>query len=643
MRALFFLALIVVLSIGVYTCAAAPSTYALWLTSHPQAIVADSHSAATITAELRDSSGNTVPDGTVVDFTTSLGVIERRARTSNGIARVRLESGNVTGTALISAVVSDGNAVAQLRVDFLEPGTEMFDESFIVVDSKKHLGYDVGAQVVDSAGGVTITHRGLRIDAEEAQISLKTNILRAKARMGGDDITIQRGDKKLVASALFYDLNAMRGVILTPASEGAQRMLFRGRDLFVEADADPEDKVNFDFSPVTEADMFIKCRSCIIRPGEEIKFKRAEYYVDGSKLLSVPLQVVRLRDGTGGAGQLITYGTDGLRLDVPFYYSLTPSGTGAVRLKHSEPTGWGSYSGRAGWQVDVDQEYNIGSTQGLFQVNRITSREWGLRWNQRMEFDNDSQVYTYFDFPGHRDLYGTVDYTRFLGDYTFSTSLRGNKLRDADGRYSASTYLQSRSKPLIGDAVSYAFTTRLSYDGGYSAGGSSFGTGIGLQFYGKPLRFGVNTGVNTSLTVSRDWGGSNAGTSVYANAGLYRNLGDIGRFGLNYSYAWADAEYGYNAQRISADLLIRPSNRWQTSLFSIYGINDHSVSAFADASYFIAPTWRMGVLGTYQKMPYYKYSDVEIMLAKALGRQEARLTWSQSRKKLRLEFTAGSF
>lgn len=643
MRAVLLLIITVILSLAASGIPAVSGNYSMWLTAHPQAIIADSHSATTITAELRDSSGRAVPDGTIVEFTTSLGIIERRATTTAGVARVRLESGNTAGTALISAVSAEGSAVAQLRVDFLEPGTELFDESFIAISSKKHLGYDADSQVVDSAGGVTITHRGLTIDAEEAQIDLKTNILRAKAKMGGQDIVIRRGDKTLLAGALFYDLTAMRGVILTPAADGAKRMLFRGRDLFVEPCTDEQDTVNFDIKPITESKMFIKCRSCIIRPGEEIKFKRAVYYVNGERLLSVPLQVVQLRSGTTGTGQFLTYGTEGVRLNIPFYYSLTPTGTGAVRLKHSEPTGWGSYSDRAGWQVDIDQEYNVGASEGLFSVNRVTSSDWGIRWNHRVEFANDSQVYTYFDFPSHRDLYGTVDYTRFLGDYTFALSLRGNKLRNAEGRYLSNAYIQSRAKPLLGDAVSYAFTARLSYAGGPIGSGDRLGTGLGLQFYSKPLRFGTSTNVSTSLTLSRDWGGSNAGTSVYANVGLYRMLGNVGNLNLNYSYSWADTTYGYNAQRISADLSLRPSQKWYANLYSIYGLNDQSLSTFGDLSYSFMRDWRIGFLSTYQKMPYFDYSDFEIVLAKALGRQEARLTWSQSRKKLRLEFTAAGF
>ncbi len=656
MRAL--LAFSILLSIGATTCHAAISNYSMWLSSHPQAIVADSHSSATITAEVRDSSGRAVADGTPVDFTTSLGIIERRVRTTAGVARSRLESGNTTGTALISAVVADGNAVAQLRVDFLEPGTEMFEESFISVSSAKHLGYDADQQIVDSAGGVKIYHRGLTIAAEEAQIGLRTNILRARARTGGDPITIKRGDKVLRAGALYYDLGSMSGVLIAPPDEGAKRIRFRGRDLFAEPDTptdggsgsgnpDPgtgTSKVTFEFEPVTESSLFIRCRSLVIRPGVEIKFKRASYYVEGDRMLTVPLQVVSLRGEGGGTGQMLAYGTEGVRFDLPVYYSLTPTSTGALRLRHSESTGWGYYSDREGWQVDLDQDYNMGgSAEGRFSLNRITTKDWGVRWNQRTELASDSRLYTYLDFPARRDLYGTIDFSRSMRGYTWSVNFRGNKLRDLDGRSSISTYLQSRAKPLIGDAVSYAITTRLSYDSSLVGGRDKLGQGVGLQLYGKPVRFGRHASLNTSFNVARDWGGSNPGSTIFANVGLFRMLGTGGMLSLNYSYSWADSVFGYNAQRVSASLSLSPSSGWGASVYATYGLNDRTLSAFGNLGYTFLRDWRVSFLTTHQNFQYAKFSDFEVALSRLLGRQEVRLTWSQSRKKFRLQFSAARF
>ncbi|MCE5323439.1 Ig-like domain-containing protein [bacterium] len=641
------LTLIVVFALSTVSADAAINDYTMRLRAQPQAIVADSFSATTITADVRDSDGDAVPDGTLVEFTTSLGVIENSAQTTSGIARVRLQSDTTIGTALISAVASNGRAIAKISVDFLAPGTEMFNESFISVSSSKYLGYDISSKKVDAAGGVTICHRGLSITAQEAQIDAKNNILRARACLGGDNIVIKRGDKQIAASILYYSFDKMSGVLITPAEDGAHRLLFRGRDMFTEPDTKPDEKIKFDFEPVAESNMFVRARSLIIRPGEEVKIKRANFYLEGDKVLSVPLHVLSLSDRSAGMGQMLTYGTDGLQMDLPIYYSLTPNGTGSVRLRHSESTEY-NYS-NAGWQLDLDQEYTSdGSTEGKFEVSRITSGDWGLSWSNRREFNNDSRLYTYFDFPSHKNLYGTVDYSRSLGNYNFSWNLRGNMLRNNDDRYYSTAYIQSRAKPMMGGALSYSFTTRLTYNSAISSdSGEKIGRGLGLQLYGKPIKFGQGT-LNTSLTTLRSWGGSSPGTSIYASAGYSRNLRNIGSFGLNYSYSFADSTSGYNAQRLSSNLSLRPSQLWSSNINLTYGLDDSTISAFGDFGYTIRPTWRLSVQSLFQKFASSdstdsNYSDFEISLAKALGRQQAQIIWSQSRRRFRVEFSALSF
>jgi len=641
MRALCTLIAVILLASCV-PVASVPSTYTMWLKAHPQAIVADGRSETTISAEVHDASGRPVPDGTNVDFTSSIGTIEGNARTVAGVARVRLQSTVTVGTAMVSAVATTGNAVAQLRVDFLEPGTELFDESFITVSSKKYLGYDASSGVVDSAGGVQIASRGLTIIAEEAQIDVKSNTLRAKCKLGVDNIIVRKESKRVEASALYYDFNSMSGVLLTPAAEGAKRMVFRGRDLFVQAATeDADQKRSLDYNPVATSSMFVKASSLVIRPGEEIKFKRATFYMDGSKMLSVPLYVINLKGGTGGTSQMLTYGTDGVRMDLPFYYSLTPTSTGAVRLRRSEPGGWGYYAGRPGMQLDLEQDYNYGgSTDGTFLLNRITSAsDWGARWTQRREFNNDSQVYTYVDFPSHRSLYSSVNYSRTLPHYTLSVNGRANKLVDAPGSFASDAYIQSRSKPLFGGALSYSFASRVSAD---TSSRSRFGTGCGMQLYGKPLTVRALGSVHTSLLMNRNWG-PYAGSTMTANAGISRNLSNAGSLGLDYSYAWGDTGSGYSQHRLSLNLSLTPSDKWSAYAYATKGITDHSLSAFGSMSYALAPTWRLSTMGTYQKFGTYSYPDMEFALAKGIGKQEVDLIWSSSTRRFRVEFSALKF
>lgn len=641
MRAISILLALALLTISV-GLDAAPTRFTMFLKAHPQAIVADGRSETTISAEVRDPSNRPVPDGTVVNFTASVGTIERTARTTAGVARVQLQSPAVVGSAMVSAVVENGNAVGQLRVDFLEPGTEMFNDSFITVSSKKHLGYDVEERIVDSAGGVEIFSRGLSITAEEAQIDLKTNILKAKCKIGGDNIILKRGDKRVEATALYYDCNSMFGVLITPASEGGKRMTFRGRDMYTElATEDGDQALPLDYLPVTEASMFIKANSIVIRPGEEVKFKRAVFYMDGTKMIKVPLYVVSLSGGGMGSGQMFSYGSEGLRLDVPLYYSLTPNSTGAVRLRRSESGGWGYYSDRPGWQLDVQQDYHYaGTTEGSFILNRVTSlSDWGARWTHRTQFNNNSQIYSYVDFPSHRSLFGSMNYSRGFKDWTMSLNTRASKADGAAGTLATDAYLKTRSKPVLGGALNYSFSTKLSMD---TRNQDRFGTGVGLQLYSKPRKLGFLGDLNTSLIASQNWG-MYAGPSLSANTGLSKTLGRTGSVGLNYSYTFYDHTSKYSAHQLSMNLMLMPSEKWSAYVNATKGLTEDTLSAFGSVSYQLAPTWRLDVLGTYQKFGTYSYPDLQFAIGKAIGKQEFNVIWSTSERRFRFEFSPLSF
>lgn len=638
MRSIIFLTIVTIL-VSMAQISDAASNYTMFLKAHPQAIVADGQSETTISAEVRDSSGKSVSDGTEVNFTTNIGDIEQNAQTMAGVARVRLRSANNVGTAIVSAVVTKGNAVGQIRIDFLEPGTEISNESFIIISSKTHLGYNVGGKVIDSAGGVNITSRGLSIDAQEAQIDVSKNILRARADIGSSNIVLKRGNRKVEASALYYNLTSMNGVIITPADDGAKRMLFRGRDLYTQPDNEPDKKATFDFTPVSDCTMFIKAKSMVIRPGEEIKIKRANFYLAGDKTLSMPLYVVSLKGNSGGANQMLGYGTEGLRLDVPFYYSLTPYTTGALRLKRSDDSGWG-YSTQPGWQLDMEQDYNFNdSTDGSLALNRITSNDWGARWTQNKELSEDSQLYSYLDFPLHSNLYSSLNYSKSLKNYSMSMNFRGNKLRGRDGTYRTDTYIRSHSKPLLGGALNYSLSSKLSYD---STSSSPLGSGLGLQFFGKPIQTGKGS-ISTSLNLGHTWGGYYDGSSANANACYSTPLSNIGSLGLDYNYAWNNSVNGSCDQRLSMNLDLTPPGRWSANLYTTRGFMDDSLSSYLRINYRFLPTWRLNLLGTYQRYDTYRYLDEEAALSKAIGNQEISIIWSKSYGRFRVEFNALKF
>ncbi len=634
-------ALIFILSLLLWTPCLGALDYSISVTPYPSSIIADASSFSTITAEVRDELGKSVPDGTSVDFTTSLGVIDRTGTTISGTARARLQSGAVTGAATVTVVVRGSSAVNRTRVLFVAPGEELPDETYVDVGSDQGgVGYDMSRSIME-AGSAVVKHRGVVIRAAMVQIDAERGILRSLTLPGDPDIEIKRGDKVVKASALYYDFSELGGVILTPEADGAIRMKFSAREMTTEPDQEADPRVRFDIVSLADASMYINADRVLLKPGGELKMITARVYFEGERVVTIPLHRIILGGQGAGSDRMVSYGSEGLRLDIPFYYMLTPTGTGAVRMKHSEQTGWGYYSETPGWQMDVEQQYTSGDSAGTVAVSRVGGSDWGMRWQQRQEYTNNSRTFTYLDFPQHRDLYGTLDYSRAFRDKTLSLTLRGSKPKDTIGRMAANMNLQTKMRPLIGKAVSALFSVKTTYDS--RAVTDRMGGGLGMQLYGMPINLGGLTSLSGSLAASQVWGGSTPGHSVYGNAGIYKQLGGVGSITLNYNYIWESFSLGGTSQTVSADMSISPFKRVSLRLSGVKSLMDDSTSVFVEAGYWMGPRWEFRALGTRQTFQDYTFGDTQFVLVNYIGRQEARLVWSQSRRKFIFEFATGGF
>jgi hypothetical protein len=87
----------------------APSGSSISLFANPPFIVTNG-GISVISALVIEPAGTPVADGTVVQFFTTLGEIEEQGRTNDGVARVNLVAGALSGVATVSAI-SGGQAV----------------------------------------------------------------------------------------------------------------------------------------------------------------------------------------------------------------------------------------------------------------------------------------------------------------------------------------------------------------------------------------------------------------------------------------------------------------------------------------------------------------------------------------------------
>lgn len=104
---------------GLFT---APPGSTLTLVANPTFIPSNG-GVAVITAFVIEPAGTPVADGTIVQFFTTLGTIDREGRTNDGVARVNLVSDSRSGVATVTAL-SGGEAIAPVPSPTEQPFPE---------------------------------------------------------------------------------------------------------------------------------------------------------------------------------------------------------------------------------------------------------------------------------------------------------------------------------------------------------------------------------------------------------------------------------------------------------------------------------------------------------------------------------------
>jgi hypothetical protein len=98
---------LVLLALAQLTCAqsimTAPSGSSMSMIANPNIISANG-GVSLISVLVIEPSGSPVPDGTVVQFFTTLGVIDEQGKTNDGVVRVNLRANGRSGVATVSAV-----------------------------------------------------------------------------------------------------------------------------------------------------------------------------------------------------------------------------------------------------------------------------------------------------------------------------------------------------------------------------------------------------------------------------------------------------------------------------------------------------------------------------------------------------------
>jgi len=633
------------------------------------AVLNDGRDYTEIIAEVRDSSGSFVPDGTPVTFSTNLGQFGGGATigTRSGTARVRLTS-QQKGTATITAAVG-GGGFQKMDVVFTDDPTETFQgNTYVAVQSTGALLYSAGHRIIEATGkprenldqglpGAHLSYRNIEVFADSLQVDCTGNVVRANG-----SITLRRGNRRLQCGRLYYPLTNGDGYAVSEVEEEIdgrkikrlRPVIIRGNDLRVEPAPHGIAPKFFEFEDLSEAPLIITARQILLFPGEKLQFKRPHFYQEGQRLFSVPFYSLGLFSTQLFTDQLVTIGSQGLGVDIPLYYDMTPSSTGVFRIRHGERTGRSVYATRPGWSLDLLQSYNsVGGGErrftGEFGFTGLSRSDWGFRWSHSQEFSPTTRGSLFLDFPQHRSVYLSTNLNRQMGALYMGLNLSAN--RSLSGFNSSGlqgdVYVETTPRKVgktglmyaVGGTATAVRTRALNYTN------NSLSQGIHARFYSQPFRLDHSTSLTSYVTIGNLWSNqSNDGLTALASLSATRTFGSSANLQLTYDFTRQPTFLtGGGSHRLSANFFADGGNRWNFYFFSSVMLDAPTASLFSDLSYSFAPRWRFSLSATLQRFASGLYRDFEFGIARSIGGRDLVLSYSTFTHRIFFDIEASRF
>jgi hypothetical protein len=618
---------------------------------NPVAIPADGKSVCTITARVRDREGNFVPDGTEIRFSASLGIVEETGITSSGVARVKLTSADIPGTSIVTATWLDGSAVAQVSVTFGESAEVPKGPQYIQLESDGYLAYSADYKVVEALGNAKLSYRSLKLEADIIQVDVGENRIVAKAMTREKPVRIQGSSSDILGDIFACRFDGDSGLLLSSSEGLVQKVDLCTPNPQITVDEPFYSPEDFEVRDVSDSSILVKGRAATIFPNEKIQFRGAQVYIDGKRIISLPLYVLWLTDYQPEEERYVGYSTSGLTLNFPFYYSLTPSSSGAVLIRHGERTGWGEYGQKPGWFIDLRQKYTTEHSNGVFVLSQLTSSNWSAYFTHNQSFGSNAYGCLYLDYPSHRDLFASLNFTKSFRNLDFSFTRDQNFLQDAEDQGLTDISVRIRPKALGTTGLRYSLSMRSTYATNvhdkYEVRGS---------VYSPEIKLSPRLSIRSSLSLGYVWADPIlTGLSTAATAVVDWSIGDNNK--LSFIYRYSDKavarlpQYsrfsnlsGADQQTLSVVWIISDKNRrWRASLYTIRALNSGDLSLFGDMSYRLSSDWRIAVRSTQNKYENLSYNDLELSLSKRIGNRELIAVWSKSQRKIMFELGSAVF
>lgn len=651
---------------GLFALAAADNAVVV-LSSFPTAAVADGRSTVTLKAEVRDTAGRLVPDGTRVVFTTNSGVVrEPVVSTKAGIARTVLVAPSNAGVAQIVANVLNYNATTTFEFEFVRDRSLLSSATeYIEVVAPNDLVYSMDYRTIGASGlgrKAVLRYRDIEVRADDLQLNIGTLELRAKnaaLKWGAVDSSFGQLYLKLSTRTGFGTTTyttAERKIVpvgrLFQFVEGAEREAFGTRELSASGLKKPESdqpQNAYEFAEISESTQMIGAKKAVVYQGREIQFHKADIFVSGAKVLSVPLfQLPTHSSRRLVMDDILNVANNSLSINYPYYLSLKPGQTSLLRFRTGQLAGRGVAVNR-GIFLDYELNWNKGDDmRGDISVQGIGRSDWGIAASQSFRFGDSTTLDAQIELPSHRSVFGNVAMNRqFSG---FQVNLNANTNHSIAGTpfsgRQASLSVEAEPISIKGLPIRFGYGVSANHDQ-FSAIDSTYEQntlGMNTRFFTPLISLGRKTSFNGDLSISKLVGSSApGGLSYIGSLGLSHRVSNEAFMLLTYNYFDNGFSSGVTGRHLLGLRSQFGSGPFWLQLQATKGLDVDRTGYLVDASYRLNNALRLSYSYTYDRFFGQGFTDYNIVLGYRLGFREFGIVWSHSTKRLGIQYLGTSF
>ncbi|MBX3110954.1 MAG: hypothetical protein KF857_03010 [Fimbriimonadaceae bacterium] len=635
------------------------------LNAFPSATVADGRSTLTISAEVRDSNGNLVPDGTAVIFETKLGEFrENVIKTQNGFARAVLQAGSIPGISVVRATCQRFSAFGQYEIQFFADKAALDTaKEYIEIFGEDSLLYSVQEKTMEASGrgkGAHLRYREVEIKADDLQVNVPTYEVRArKAR-----VTI--GKTTTEFDELYMKLNQRKGwgfamadfpVVRTQGNGIVNVVTEDRRSRLWAVDLDQSglhkrtetmDRNQLKFKDILGSLSMVEAKRATAYPHKTIQFHRANVKVGGQSVMKLPLFEMNVYTSSPIiTEQFVNVSSNQLAVNYPYYLSLKPGETSLARFRWGNRYGTGVGAG-SGMFIDYERHWNRGDEmEGAFTVGGIGRDDWGAGIRQFWMTPDRTSISAQIDVPAHQSIFANASVNKPFGSYTANLNVSHGTNLSGPSFVNDQANLTVEKDPVkigkTGAKVFFGMTAneqRLSNDGG-----STVQEAVGLQarFVSPYWRIDKRSGLNASYRIAQLTGTNvNVGLSHYATLNYDTTIGQ----GMALNVVYDFVEDGFTApllgrHRLSAESYFTKGHfRFSASATKTLDLDRLSLSS--RMSYSFSNLWHLHYSYLWDKYEGEGFLNQTIILGYKLGLREVGLSYSQQTKRLGIEILGSS-